>query len=460
MDSELIYGIPVRILNIYYLLAFVVFVLMAWRYRTGNFILFLLCVAFEGTLSYCVPGLTPQYMRVIYVLWITYLFIKLKAWSVIKGKMKLLLWTFVIFSTYFIWVSLYMNDDGSLMTFSQYSKYYVPFLTMLVLGHYHHRNPAYTVYLNIFWGEVIFIQIVFGIIKFVLLRFHFYEGVVGTFGEINGGNTGTSFPLMALAWVLLNSNMDIRGWKSWLFIFGLLFFGMAAAKRAIVALFPFFFLVFAMFVAKKRYKKGVVSVIILLPIFFYLGLRLTPSLNPEDKIWGSFDPEFALHYAEDYSVGKENSQGKREEGTGRVGAVIYISQKIMNIDGYTKESLTGYGLDRIVSTASKKDYYNRDYNYGIDHRGSLTGYVRLYLSIGLIGVVLFFIYYCWYFHLIQYGRLQLSMFVLVMYDFIFYGAQIVYQPLIAILFVFIMYYSQIQYTSKGKFVGQKHKYFT
>ncbi|MBQ1412316.1 MAG: hypothetical protein IIY93_03900, partial [Clostridia bacterium] len=49
-----------------------------------------------------------------------------------------------------IWVSLYMNDDGFLMTFSQYSKYYVPFVAMLVFGHYHHRNPAYAVYFNKF----------------------------------------------------------------------------------------------------------------------------------------------------------------------------------------------------------------------------------------------------------------------------------------------------------------------
>lgn len=449
------------ILNIYYLFAIIAFAWMVWRYRGSAFLLLLLCVGFEGTLTYWIPGLTPQYMRVIYVLWTTYLMIKLKAWNVIKGKMQVLLWTFVIFSAYFIWVCLYMNDDGFLMTFSQYSMYYVPFAAILVFGRYHYFNPAYTIYFNKFFGEFIFIQIITSVVKYMLFRFHFWEGMVGTFGAIGGGGAGTSFPLVALAWVLVNSNMDIRGWKSWLFVIGLLLIGIATGKRAVVVLFPAFFLLFAMFVARKRYGKGVMIALAMLPLLFYVGLRLTPSLNPEKKVWGSFDPEYALNYAQDYSMGKKSKygEGDRAEGDGRVGANMLLWKTITDYENYTQKTWTGYSLQRIVVN-DHAQYSNRQYYFGINSRGSLTGFAAMYLSVGLIGLILFLVYYWFYFIHAKYWRLRLTLYCLVMFDFIFYNAQTVRSPVLAMLLIFVMYYSQLQYTQSGEFVGQKHKYFT
>ena len=319
------------ICNIYYGLAFLAFLWMAWRYRSSAFLLLLLCVGFEGTLTFWISGLTSQYMRVIYVLWVTYLVVKLKVWDVIKGRMQVLLWTFVVFSVYFIWDGLYMNDDTFLMTFSQYSKYFVPFATILLFAHYHNRTPAFTVYFNRFFGEFILIQIISAIVKYALFRLNYWEGMVGTFGGIDGGGAGTSFPLVALAWVLVNTNMEIKGWKSWLFVAGLLLIGIATGKRAVIVLFPVFFLLFAIYVAQKRYKRGVViSTLLLIPLFIYLGLRLTPSLNPDHKVWGRFDSKFALHYAEDYSMGKENKQGDRGKGNGRVGANILMYNRLID----------------------------------------------------------------------------------------------------------------------------------
>ena len=443
--------------NIYYALAFIAFLWMARRYRSSAFLLLMLCMGFEGTLTYWVQGLIPQYMRMIYTLWITYLVFKLDAWSVIKGKMLVLLWTFVVFSAYFIWDALYMNDDPFLMTFSQYSMYYVPFAALLVFGYYHHRNPTNTVYFNKFFTEFILIQIISGVVKFILLPGHMLEGMVGTFGGIGGGGAGTSFPLVALAWVLVNSNMEIKGWKSWLFVAGLMMVGIATGKRAIIFLFPVFFLILAMYVARKRYKRGVViSTILIVPLFFYFGLRLTPSLNPEKKFWGSFDPEYALNYAEDYSMGVENKQGDRGEGNGRIGANVLIWQQIY--DNYTTESWFGHGLDRIYAY-KKGTYSNRRYNFGINHRGSMTGFVMMYLSTGLIGLLLFIIYYWTYFIPVKYWRLRFSLYVMVMFDFIFYNAQCIREPIMQLILIFIMYYSQIQYTPRGKFVGQKHEIF-
>ena len=446
------------ICNIYYGLAFIAFLWMAWRYKSSGFLLFLLSIGFEGTLTYWIPGLSAQRMRIIYVVWISYLVYKTKAWNILHGKMRLLLWAFVVFSAFFIWDALYMNDDTFLMTFSQYSKYIVPFAAMLVFGAYFRKYPGYMMCINKFIGEFILIQIISAIVKYSLFGFQHWEGMVGTFGGIHGGGGGTSFPLVALAWVLVNSNMEIRGGKQWLFVAGLLMIGIATGKRAIVALFPAFFVLFAVFVARRRYKRGVVITIVLVPLMIYFGLRLTPSLNPEHKVWGSFDPEFAFNYAEDYSLGKENKQGNRGEGNGRVGADILILKRIMDYENYTRETWFGYGLKRIVVN-DLSQYDNRNYYFGINHRGSLTGFARMFLSMGLVGLILFMGYYWFYFIHAKYWRLRLALYSLVMYDFVFYNWQTIQEPLLSIILIFVMYYSQIQYTPDGKFVGQKHPFF-
>lgn len=449
---------PIWISNIYYGLAFLAFLWMAKQYRSNSLLMFLLVMAFEGTMVYWLPGITAQKMRIIYVVWIICLIIKEKAWSLIKGKLQVLIWTFVLFSVYFIWVSLYMNDDPFLMTFSQYSMYFTPLAVMFVMGVYFRKSPSSLIVFNNFWGQIILIQILSAIIKYCLLGFHHWEGMVGTFGPLKGGGAGTSFPLVALAWVLVNSNMDIRGWKSWLFIAGLLLIGIATGKRAVVVLYPAFFLLFAMYVARKRYKRGVVAIIALVPLLFYFGLRLTPTFNPEHKVWGSFDPEFALHYAENYSMGKENRYGERGEGNGRIGANRLFFQRIMDVDHYTKESWFGNGLKRIFVSDIER-YDDRKYNFGVNSRGSLTGFAMMYLSVGVVGLVLFMLYYWFYFTIIKYWRLRLSLYGLVMFDFIFYNWHSIRDSFLAVTLIFVMYYSLMQYTPSGKFMGWKHKFF-
>lgn len=448
------------ITNIYYFFALCAFIWMAVRYRNCFFLFLVLCLGFEGTIYYWIPLLTATRLRGLYMIIISYMLYENKVWNIIRGKMKLIIWTFIPFIIYFAWANFYIHDEKFLLTIGYMERFYIPFATMFMIGNYYYkRTPAFMLYFNKFFGEFILIQIFTGVLKFILFRGQPHEGLMGTFGEVYMAGTGTSFPLAALAWVLVNTNMDIRGWKSWLFIFGLLFLGIAAGKRAIIVLFPIFFLMFAMYVAKKRYKKGVVSAILLLPVFFYLGLRLTPSLNPEDKVWGSYNPEFALHYAQDYSMGKKNKQGDRGKGNGRVGATMLFINQIIDVDSHTRKTYFGHGIERIYGSRIMDNYSNRAYLFGVDSAGSLTGFAKLYLSIGLVGLVLFMLYYWAFFIPATYWRLRLSLYGLVMFDFFFYNAQTIHTPILGILLCFIMYYSRLQYKPSGKFVGRKHKYF-
>ncbi len=439
----------------YYLIALVLMLWMMWRYRQSLFLLLLLLLAFNGPLSYFLPS-GPQVMRVVTTVLATYLLVQynvFKHWEQLKGLVIL----FGILSIYFLYVSLIKWQDGLLFTLGQYSKYYVPFTCYLLFAVWMEKSPQSLEYINVFFRELIYIQILSGVLlKAIMLNMHFWEGMVGTFGQPQGGGAGTSFPLVALAWVCVNTNMNIKGWKSWAFLAGLLLIGIMTGKRAVVVLFPLFFVIFALYVARKKYPKMVMTVIVLAPLLFYFGLRLTPTLNPEHKVWGSFDIEYALNYGKDYSMGETDQYGNREKGVGRVGATLLMWEWIKDVENYDTHSLFGHGVERIFKSNDFEHYYDKDYNFGINHRGSMTGVVMWYLAFGLIGLILFMLYYWFFFKIIRYLRLRFALYGMVMFDFILYNAQMIREPFICVLVIFVMYYSRLKYTNKGIFIGSNN----
>lgn len=443
--------------TVYYIVAVLAMFFMIYRYHKNWFFVLILLLAFNGPISYFIPS-GAQLLRVVTMLLATVVLLQTQAIKY-AGYMRLLIFLFCGLSFYFLWDSIIHIGDGWLFTVSQYSKYYIPFVCWMICNAYLRKKPEFLLTVNNFIGELILLQIWSMVLKTILLRFSWYEGMVGFFGPSQGGGAGTSFPLVALAWVCLNSNMEIRGWKQWAFVVGLLFIGIMTGKRAVVVLFPLFFILFSLIVAKKRYSRTAMIAIVIAPLLFYIGIRLTPSLNPENKVWGSFDLDYALNYGTEYAMGRKDKSGETEKGTGRVGADLLMWERIKDTDAYTDQSWYGYGVVRIYATNDFEHYYDRDYNFGINHRGSMTGFVMWYLAFGLIGLVLFLIYYWFYFQPVKYWRLRLTLYGLVMFDFFFYNAQTIRDPFVATIMVFLLFYSRLQYAPNGKFIGEVHPYF-
>ena len=444
------------ILNIYYLITAVLFFVMMYRYRQSMVAWLLIVIYFNGLFDYVIPH-GAQLVRIVTVLWCLYLFLKLNLMKILTQHW-LLTFVFALFSIYFLLDTLLWATDGIVIVFSQYSKYFVPFVSLLIFIHYAEIDSRYLHWFNRLFGELILIQIIVTVVKIILLRGLWWEGLVGTFGAVRGGGAGTSFPVVALCWLAINTNMKLTGWKSWGFIAGLLAIGIMTGKRAVIILFPVMFLLLGMWVAKRKYPKSVMSIVILSPLLLYFGLRLTPSLNPENKVWGSFDPAYVWNYAMDYSFGEEDKTGERGVGQGRVGADLLLWQMITDSDNYTAQSWLGYGVKRIYA-ADYELYRDVDYNFGVNHRGSLTGVFMLYIAIGLIGVILFMIYYYCLFLLIPYKRLRFACYGYVMFDFIFYNTMTIRDPALAVLMCFVIIYANIQYTSKGQYVGIVYPWF-
>lgn len=441
------------VLLLYYTIVTVIYAWFLYRYRNNAFVWLIITLFFAGPFAYFIPK-GPQLLRLVTFVWTVYLFFNLRLWKYFAVH-KWMSWFFAVFSCYFIIDTLFVIQDGLIDVFSQYSKYFIPFICLLAFWYYGAKDVRYMDYFNRLFFQLIFVQILVTILKLLLLRGQWWEGMVGTFGGVRGGGAGTGFPLVALAWVAINTNMEIKKWRSWLFIVGLLLIGIMTGKRAVIFLFPLFFFILGIWVARRKYPKQVIYLLCLSPLFLYFGLRLTPSLNPENKRWGSFDPSYAWNYAMDYSMGKEDEYGARQLGDGRVGANALLWKMITDTDHYTVYSWRGYGVERIYSSADSEQYRDRDYNFGVDHRGSLTGVFMLYIAIGLIGTVLFMLYYFSLFQIISYIRLRYVLWGMVMFDFIFYNTTTIREPPLAILMMFVIVYSYLQYNKKGIFIGNK-----
>lgn len=441
----------------YYLVATILMLILLWKYRENLFSILIILIAFAGTIAYWIPrGI--QLMNIMTVLLSTYLIARNQIRGIFS-HFRYLIIAFLVFSLYFVFDNLLVHGDKILFVFSQYSKYYVPFVCLLLFIHYARKDIIYLRYINHLIGVLLLIQVGMSIYKFILIGHH-WEGMVGTFGSVRGGGSGTGFPLVALCWVAINSNMDIRKLKSWLFIASLLLLGIAAGKRAVILLFPILFMVLSVYVCKKRYSNRVWIIVAAAPLLFYFGVRLTPTFNPENKVWGSFDLEYMLNYTENYAMGEVEDGEEREHYTGRVGSALTFWNIFTDVDNYSVQTWLGGGVERAYTSSEDREAYDQyGKEFGLNHRGDVTGILILYLAIGVLGVILFVIYYYLLFRMVRYKRLKLVLFALVMFDFIFYNSTMIRDPFVSMLMMFVIVYSLVQYSPQGKYSMVSHPYF-
>lgn len=357
--------------------------------------------------------------------------------------------TFIIFVCL---VSLGYYFESPMLVFAQMYKYIIPaaiFPVMLRLR----RDRQNATQLNRLFKEILLVQVALTVVKLALIG-GWYEGLVGSITGVSGGGVGTTLPLLGLCLFTLNTNMNIKSRGSILFLFSMLSIGWMTGKRAVWLLFPLLFALLGLFVSKSISVKRLVPLVALLPLFIYFGLRLSPTLNPEGKIWGSFNPEYAWNYAVDYSAGKADATtGERIEGNGRIGANILLYNSFFNSsDLDISARLMGVGIGHVFNP-KENSYRDRDYYMGVAHRGALTGFGMFVISFGVIGVILFFLYL---FRIISFARYKNIRYLfggVMLFDFIFYNSTIVQQPSLMVLMMFVIIYSNSVYTKDGRYIG-------
>lgn len=454
----LIRGLSASTLLIYSIVVLIALIFLLRRYKSNQIAIFII-ILFWGGLFADMGKIVQNIYKISVVIFAIHLPYKYYFKKEIRAVRPLwiALGAFVVFV---VCVNLIFHRESPLLVFAQMYKYIVPAALFPILLHVcKHTINAYR--LNRLFGEILVIQIVLNVIKLALVG-GWYEGLVGSITGVAGGGAGTTLPLLGLCWFALNTNMNIGNKKSILFLIGFLFIGWMAGKRAVWLLFPILFFLLGIFVSKTISMKRMLPLLLLLPLFLYLGLRFSPTLNPEKKIWGSFDPVYAWNYTMEYSTGRKDVAGNREVGSGRVGANTLLFQIFFNKgdDLNASSRLIGLGTGHVFAP-NYEDYSNREYYLGISTRGALTGFGMFVMAFGVIGLTLFILYILRLTFYTKNRNLRYIFCGVILFDFIFYNSTIVQDPALMVFMMFFIAYSNKVYSKDGKFIDNTslYKYF-
>lgn len=429
---------------------------MLWKYRKDNISLLFILLSWPRVFFFYGKTIENMY-KIAMLLLCVYLFYQLYIYRTYQKRERWLLVTFTLFSIQFI-LSVFLYTQNTItIVLSQYSRYVEILLLYFIVKHTIYNGKGERL-LALFY-DIGLMQIIISVFKMFAIGWQM-EGLVGSF-QIIGGEMGTTIPILWFIILWYYRKGQFGKWD-WLYVLGLLLVGFTTGKRAVMFILPVVVAAFMIYVPKLRLKSSTIAMTILLvPLFLYLGVRLTPTLNPEHKIWGSFDWEYAIGYAETYQFGKEGLQGQSDaitqadehiqyaggaiigqkkqyiEAEGRGGATVAMLRLLIGEYETIDQDWWGLGFNSMYST----DYDQFDklpLTIHLNHKGSATGIFQSYVTTGLLGAlctILFsfaFLFYC------RHKRIKYVLLAICAWEYFMYTGIIFRTPVfMAVLFILI-----------------------
>lgn len=424
---------------------------MLWKYRKDNISLLFILLSWPRVFIFYGKTIENMY-KIAMLLLCIYFFYQLYAYRAYQKRERWLPVAFTLFSIQFI-LSVFLYTQNTItIVLSQYSRYVEILLLYFIVKHTIYNGKGERL-LALFY-DIGLMQIIISVFKMFAIGWQM-EGLVGSF-QIIGGEMGTTIPILWFIILWYYRKGQFGRWD-WLYILGLLLVGFTTGKRAVMFILPVVVAAFMIYVPKLRLKSSTIAMTILLvPLLLYLGVRLTPTLNPENKIWGSFDWEYAIGYAETYQFGKKGWQGQSNaiaqaddldgaligqkqyiESEGRGGATIAMLRLLIGEHETIKQDWWGLGFNSMYST----DYDEFDklpLTIHINHKGSATGVFQSYVTTGLLGAlctVLFcfaFLFYC------RHKRIKYVLLAICAWEYLMYTGILFRTPMfMAVLFMVI-----------------------
>lgn len=277
----------------------------------------------------------------------------------------------VLFMFMFFWNYIY-SGVSLLWAAYQYYKYFMPIALYFGIRGLRLSGGHAEYYGNLII-KLLWFQIIFSIAKLVIIGFR--ENIIGSVSD-TGGNVGVTLAICGVIIYWLLNNKEFRG-RDWWFVFGLLIIPIASNKRAIWLLYPIIltFLI-THFITRKTLRKLSYAVL-LLPVVLYIGFRLNPTLNPQKKLWGSFDPQFAVNYILSYS-GVSSEKQEADLAQGRWGSALAV---ISSVTARPLEIQNLLGFPKSRSGRLRYDAFDME-DYGIAYGSITSGIVMMLLQNG------------------------------------------------------------------------------
>jgi hypothetical protein len=413
-------------LYIYYSIVAISFLFLLYKYRKSSFQQYIILLFFGGLVSFI-----GKYFHNIYYIIRTILTVhwldRTKSFQ-FNRKTSPVIIGFFFFTIIFIYAAM-VNKDYFTIIFSQYSKYFIVFSLFLILMRLRNDDQLYSE-LNRLCYDILRVQIFLSVVKFLLIGT--VESIVGSISAL-GGAVATPLPILGFMFIWLKKQGDFNR-KDWFFIAGLLFIGFVSYKRAIWIIMPIIISSFMFYIIKAKVSPKVIFVLLFIPLVFYMGVRMNWSLNPERKIWGSFNFNYVYTYSKNYMFGTKERMMATGLYYGRGGANLLLYNKMFEDDLESKDWL-GYGL-RFIYTTSYKEF--KQLNFGIHSLGAASGSFQSYVANGYLGIITFVIFSFFIILKTRNNRLRNCLLFFFYWEYFFYTGIIFRYPPLAFLLIFII----------------------
>lgn len=288
-------------------------------------------------------------------------------------------------------------------------------------------------------------QSVFSVVKLFVIGY--LEGIIGSV-TIAGGSMAVTLPLLGLLTFWVYKNEVIKG-KDWYFVGYVLIIGVASLKRAIWFIYPILLALLMFKSAYFRRARTIAYAVVLIPLVFYVGLRSNPTLNPEGKVWGSFDPEFALNYAFDYS-GVSEEKRESDLAQGRWGASWAL---MMNLNNHITSAAGILGLPSERSGYLDSEEFVAE-DFGLKHGTMVSGIGTMILKHGYIASLIILLIYIYIIMGVPDKFMRGTLLTLLLWNVFIYSGGFIATPTQAMLFILVCEYARVKYYAKSLRVQQ------
>ena len=417
-------------LYIYYIVVFISFLYLLNKYKKKPFLQYIILLFYSGFFSFIGKFIFNLYQIIrtlLAVYWINKtqpIYLNNKTFSVYFG--------FTIFTIVFF-TSALINGDYLNIIFSQYSRYFIAFSLFFIFFKYR-NDKKFKLNMSQLIYDILSIQIFLTCIKFLIIGVK--ESIVGSISSL-GGAVATSLPIIGFMVIWVIKRGIIRH-KDFILICGLVFIGFVSEKRAVLFVMPIVVLLFMYYIPKKMPSfKIIIITFLLIPSFFYFGVKLNYTLNPERSRWGSFDVKHIYSYTYKYMFGSEEQIERTGLYFGRGGATKLLYDKLLEGKLESKD-LFGKGL-RFIYTTSYEEFSNL--GYGLYSLGSANGAFQGYISNGFLGIFTFLIISILIINKTKNNRLRNVILLVFFWEYFYYTGIIFRFPALIFLLLFMILFS-------------------
>ncbi|MEI6752111.1 MAG: hypothetical protein WCK78_02990 [Paludibacter sp.] len=404
------------------------------KYSKNKFYILIILIFYTAIFAFAGKDIQNIY-RIIILVFTLMLCSQKRAFASFKKGDNFITVAFVLFSLFYFYSTIRSNDNFTIIL-SQYSRYLVSYCLWFLVRKELFSELYPIEKLNRLIYDIFLMQIVISIAKLIIFQGKQIEHLVGSIAH-TGGSDGTTIPIYGFIflWFYRKGNLKIN---DWLFVVGLMLAGFLAGKRAVWFIVPLVIAAFMIYVPKLKMNKTLWITIILAPLAFYLGVRLTPTLNPENKVWGSFELDYTFDYADKYQFGDEKRMKVDKRAQGRGGATILVWNKLTGTDLLTDDDWFGKGLTGMY-TGSYTDF--NKLKFGVSGKGNSTGYFQTYTTTGFAGFFTTFLLFYGILWQFKSRRIRWVVMGIVTWEYFMYIGNTFRYPAYMFLIVYFIHYS-------------------